>query len=155
MPSFSCWMIHHYPVFNRGVTRHQLSLKIWLFHFMNCLCNQSQHHVRMSSRGFRAKTSSTPTRFWRNSRSITSKNCEWTFHYAGSLPCQLLGMLLKLMCSKWNRLSKWVTGKGRRFYLFLPQTSKVKRLLSFLLSHHVGLSWRKKTTNLKTSYKET
>jgi hypothetical protein len=78
-----------------------------------------------------------------------------SYKYSSSLPCQLLGMLLKLMCSKWNRPSKWVTRRGRRSYLFPPQTNKVKRLLSLLLSHHVGLSWRKRTKNLKTSYKET
>jgi hypothetical protein len=45
--------------------------------------------------------------------------------------------------------------KGRRSYLFPPQIGRVKRLLFQLLSHHGGLSRRKRTIDLRSSYKGT
>jgi hypothetical protein len=58
--------------------------------------------------------------------------------------------VLKLMCSKWNMFFKWVTSKGRRFFLFPPQIGRVKRLLSQLLNHREGLFGRNRTIDLRS-----
>ncbi len=71
------------------------------------------------------------------------------------LPCPLSSLLLKLMCSKWNMFFKWVTSRGRRYSLFPPQIGRVKILLSQLLSHHGGLSKRKRIIDLRSFCKET
>ncbi len=106
MTSISSRIVHHYLVFNRGISRHQPSLKIWLCHFMNCLCSRNVIQGIQSKNKF--NTNEVFVKFkiypkWKPCMSIPL--------------CKFIVMLSNLFL-KWP--FKWVIGRGERSYLFSP-----------------------------------
>jgi len=91
----------------------------WLLGLLHNWRQSIQLETRKSSKS-RWNIRSRQSRWQRGIRFIPKPRLIWTYPSTSWYPCQLWGQPSKLMCSRWNKCSKWAIEKVTKFYMSLP-----------------------------------